>query len=515
VVARTLRSLGRRKILLAAAIGAAGLFSQPALGQQWISTTDGTWSTGSNWNTGTPPVSSTTTDLTFSASGTTSYVATNNIGTGTFTLNRLTLNNTGTGTITLAGAVAGNTFTFAGTNPTIDTQAGTTLFLGLMAGSATITKTGPGTFIHDSNNGAFTGTIIINGGTFQNRATNVAATNFNAVSIVVNNTGTYRFGENGVGDPSVPNTTYITVNTGGTVLFEEGEQMGGVILDGGMFSIRVGGPDVRGAAPSEFRSGTLFAAVAGTPINFNGTHAFNKTTSGTVTVTDIPLNTTGGVNIQEGILSTNSGFNATGNLTFGTNGAGATAGTLEYRGPTGTLNKPVVLNDGGGTLSVLDAATVLTASGTSSGTGALTKAGAGTLVLTGTNAYTGGTTVSAGTLQVGAGGVLGSLAGNVSLASNTTLALSRSDNITFAGNVSGGGNLSHLGAGTSTLTGALTHGGTTTVSAGTLRINAQPLTGAVTIADTATLSAVSGASPATLTVPSLRPRRPAQPCSFA
>src|SRR4029453_18190515 len=100
--------------------------------------------------------------------------------------------------------------------------------------------TGPGTFIHDSNNNGFTGTIIVDQGTFVNRSTAVAVTNFNPVSIVVNNGGTYQFGQAGAGDPNLPNSTYITVNTGGMVSWQEGEVFGGFHLQGGTITLQNG-----------------------------------------------------------------------------------------------------------------------------------------------------------------------------------------------------------------------------------------------------------------------------------
>ena len=149
---------------------ALGLAAGSASAQTWNGG-DGLWNTAANW-TPALPVSGTATALTFEASGITSYTATNNIG--PFTLNGLTVNNTGTGTVTLAGSATANTLTFAGTNPAIHVSSGTAVLSGLMAGTATVTKTGVGTFIHDSNNTAFTGTLIVDAGSFVNRSTLVA-----------------------------------------------------------------------------------------------------------------------------------------------------------------------------------------------------------------------------------------------------------------------------------------------------------------------------------------------------
>ena len=166
-------------VLLLAALGASPLRAQST----WNATA-GTWSTDINWTPIGVPVSDFTTQLIFPA--TSGYTTTNDIGAGTFQLNRITVNNTGTGTVTIAANSTANTLTFGGTTPTLDIT-GTTLFTRLLAGAPTITKTGSGTFIHDSNNAGLTGTIIVDQGTFINRATTNATTNFNPVSIVVNN----------------------------------------------------------------------------------------------------------------------------------------------------------------------------------------------------------------------------------------------------------------------------------------------------------------------------------------
>jgi len=144
------------------------------------------------------------------------------------------------------------------------------------------------------------------------------------------------------------------------------------------------------------------------------------------------------------------------------------------------------------------------------GSGGLTKTGAGTLILTNTNAYTGTTTVSAGTLQAKKAAALPnySTTGTISVAYGATLAVNAgagsptewSDteiqgllanaNVTFATGASfgidtTGGDfaygfditknncdmcLTKLGSNTLTLTGTGTWTSSTTVSAGTLKI---------------------------------------------
>jgi autotransporter-associated beta strand protein len=114
---------------------------------------------------------------------------------------------------------------------------------------------------------------------------------------------------------------------------------------------------------------------------------------------------------------------------------------------------------------------------------ALTKIGTGTLILTGTNtdignAATGPTgpiVVSGGTLQIGDGGADGTLtSGGVTITSPGILAFDRSDTYTVTNVITGTGAVNMMGNGTlilSSVGGANTYNGNTTVSAGTLLVN--------------------------------------------
>ena len=104
------------------------------------------------------------------------------------------------------------------------------------------------------------------------------------------------------------------------------------------------------------------------------------------------------------------------------------------------------------------------------GAGGLTKAGTGTLTLTGANTYTGGTVISGGTLQIGNGRAAGSILGDVT--NNGVLAFNRSDAFTMAGAISGTGAVVQAGSGTLYLTGANTYSGGSSITAGTLRVDA-------------------------------------------
>ncbi|WP_415840540.1 beta strand repeat-containing protein, partial [Roseateles saccharophilus] len=187
----------------------------------------------------------------------------------------------------------------------------------------------------------------------------------------------------------------------------------------------------------------------------------------------------------------------------GANSYGATtisAGTLQIGagGMTGSLGGGNVSNNA--TL-VLDRSDALTVNNSISGSGTLEQAGSGTTTLGGTNSYGGGTTLAAGTLALGSAAALGS-AGSIAFnggtlqfsAGNTTDYSARFSNaasqaynldtngqaVTLASALtSSGGSLTKSGAGTLTLTGANSYGGSTTISAGSLQIGAGGMTGSL------------------------------------
>jgi fibronectin-binding autotransporter adhesin len=140
---------------------------------------------------------------------------------------------------------------------------------------------------------------------------------------------------------------------------------------------------------------------------------------------------TGAVAINEGTVSVATVADGGANSPLGAGtaislGDLATKGTLQYTGPTGSTNRLLTLNSGGGTIEVSTAGTTLTASGLITGDGVLTKTGNGTLVLNNAgSSFTGNIVVDGGTLTAsvfsnGATGALGvdSLPGRLVIVNN-------------------------------------------------------------------------------------------------
>ena len=105
-----------------------------------------------------------------------------------------------------------------------------------------------------------------------------------------------------------------------------------------------------------------------------------------------------------------------------------------------------------------------------SGNGSLTQAGNALTTLLGANSYTGSTTITTGTLAIGSTGVLGNGNYGGAVANSGALVVNTGSNQTFGGIISGGGALYQSGNAITTLLGANSYTGSTTITAGTLAV---------------------------------------------
>jgi autotransporter-associated beta strand protein len=233
-----------------------------------------------------------------------------------------------------------------------------------------------------------------------------------------------------------------------------------------------------------------------------------KSGSGTQTFGD--ANTyTGTTTISNGTLSVSnivvsSGSSHLGNATSAVVLGDATnKGSLSYSGTNAVYTRGFTLSAGGGQIDVSNSSTNLTlATNGITGSGGLTKGGSGTLTLSTANTFNGETLVSAGalslnnvdalqnsTLNTGTSGSqsvsfavagtntynLGGLSGSDDLAigSNSLSVGANGASTSYAGVLSStGGGLTKTGSGTSTLSGANTYSGATSVDAGKLVVAA-------------------------------------------
>ncbi|MBI5272813.1 MAG: autotransporter-associated beta strand repeat-containing protein [Chlamydiia bacterium] len=239
-------------------------------------------------------------------------------------------------------------------------------------------------------------------------------------------------------------------------------------------------------------SGTIeFAPDTGNTTSYggtiSGTGVLTKTGAGSAILT--AQNTfTGATTASAGVLQ----INVANALSASTQIAVASGATFTFGNINGTMNAFNIANSGTAALTT-GIGNTTSYGGTISGTGLLMKTGAGTSILTAQNTFTGATTISAGTLQLNAAN---SLSGSTSVlvASGATLTLGNingtmgSFNISntgtvnfttgagnttiYGGNITGAGSVAKTGSGSIRLTGQNTYTGTTTISAGTMQIEA-------------------------------------------
>lgn len=338
-------------------------------------------------------------------------------------------------------------------------------------------------------------------GSYTHPTTVATATNFDTIGNTVNATA------------SITLTSALTkLGTGTLTLSAANTGAGGVRINQGPNAQAAGAINV--ANNSAFGTGAVtFTNTAGITALYNSaasqTISNNIALSGTASITtrllvkdatSLELNgvVSGGIASSTLLVDTNVS-NSTGFLKLG-NTANTFLGKVQLNrgglaiaadGSLGNAANPIVIDVGNATQTglrfdaaissaraiqlgagkqVLDTvANDVTLSGVISGTGQLFKSGSGKLTLTNTSTYSGGTAISAGTLQIGEGGTSGSL-GSGAIANGGSLILKRSDLLTLSNSISGIGSLNQSGGGTTTLSGAATYTGTTTVNAGVLNV---------------------------------------------
>jgi autotransporter-associated beta strand protein len=415
----------------------------------------------------------------------------------------------GTGALTKQGAGA---LTLAGTNT--------------YSGSTTLNA---GTIVLGNNSALGTGTLTLGGaGTLQSNddtrlVSNAIATGGNALTVSGGNnlalsgaiSGTGSLTKSGAGTLTLSGTNTYTGTTisAGTLKVSGGS----AIADTGA----VGLADVAGAVFELSNSETIGSLSggggSGGNVNLNantltvgdatsttysgvisGTGALMKQGSGALTLSGTNTHS-GGTTLNAGtIILGNNAALGTGTLTLGG------TGTLQSNDDARSVSNAIAT--GGNTLTV-SGTDNLALTGDISGGGLLYKSGSNTLTLTGTNTYLGGTRLNGGTIVLGNNSALSSgnllvsgntaiqsnddsrtLSNNALLLTNRILTVSGTNNLTLNGVIAGAGSLTKSGTGTLTLSGTNTYTGTTTISAGTLKVSSGSAiadTGAVSLADVA------------------------------
>lgn len=347
-------------------------------------------------------------------------------------------------------------------NPTASGLAAHTNTLtldGIISGSGTLVKNGPGTLVINNTANNYTGGTVLNAGTISTGPGTVLGASTG--SLTINNNAIYQ--SNGDKSSSRP-----------TVLGGTGGPAG---VGGGTF-------DVTGSF-TESRSGVV-----------SGAGSLTKTGTGTLVLSG--ANTyTGGTFLNAGTLAISSGaLGAVSALTTIGNG------TLEVLQDI-TTSRNFTITSANSAMQV-DPGTTYTLNGVISGTGLLNKTNDGVLALNGANTYTGGTAINGGTVIVnsaanlGNGGALRLNAATLEVATGhtesrnmvlgdvaSTIQVDPAQTYTVSGVLSGSGSLTKSGTGNLTLTGINNFTGDTVVDYGTL--TAASATGRA-LANTATIT---------------------------
>jgi len=507
-------------------------------------------------------IASGTGGITKAGTGTLTLLGVNTF-TGATTITAGTLHLDATGSIAASSGVANSGILIITGNKTIDSMTGAggttlganTLTIGdatnttcIYTGVATgpgggITKAGTGTLTLSGNN-SYTGTTTVNAGTLLvNGAQGTSAVSLNGGTL--GGTGTVgaitSTATGGTLSPGNPETNPGILNSGNLNLSAAGTRSFAVQLNGTVAGTSHDQLNVTGTVnlTGATLSGTVgFAPTNGdtfTIINNDGGDLITGTFAGlaqgaTVTLDGISftISYTGGSG-NDVVLTcstttrTWSGLGGNNNWTTGANwvgGVAPVAGNSLIFNATGVgarqapnnyfaagTSFPVITVSvggytiGGNSVSLGTALIASNAAGTSTvslvlgGAGDVTKSGAGTLTLSGANTYTGATTISAGTLALDATGTIATSsgvanAGTLTIAANktidsmtgagattlgaNTLTIGDASNTdcTYAGIATGTGGITKDGTGRLTLSGVQAYTGATTITAGTLALDA-------------------------------------------
>lgn len=358
-----------------------------------------------------------------------------NNGDGTLTFSNSIFNSTTGATVTTVS----RTLTLGGSNAGDNKIAG--IIQNNASGAATVlTKTGVGTWILAGTN-TFSGNINLNAGTL------VAATG------------------SAFGSANAART--ITVSSGALLRFDSGNVMNGTFASTSVPTIIV-------------NSGTVTN-------NFGNNNAL-----GNITLNNSTLDSTAG-SVTYGAFNINGTLTSTGNSTI--------ASSEPITGRMMLSNTGTIFNVTTGELTI---SAPLAAVAREGHLGSFTKNGSGTLRLNGANTYSGSTTLNGGVTTVGAGGTLGSGLAALSVNGTSTIldlatdshtvvgslsgtgtptiynggsgmnfTVNQTVSATFAGVIEGAGDftLGNRSSNTLTFTGTPIYSGSTTVNAGTLKLD--------------------------------------------
>lgn len=373
-----------------------------------------------------------------------------------------------------------------------------------LSGAGTFEKSGTGTMILTGNNGSFTGTLAVSGGTLKLGSITALGAGYSEshsdkVDVVIKKGGTLDL--NGMTKDGFYGNYMLSggalINTGAEIGTGARQLNGGITLTE---DSEVGGTSNFGMVSGGYAANTL--DLAGYKLTKTGTNVFYLTnttiTSGTIDIqggevsqvnyaatasdVDFIIGTAGALRMNgmdlavKSITSSGDGALYMGGATLTLGGDSVltrilTAGTVNVSdGVVLTLdgarfNKAAFTTGVNSTIKVQASTGELT--NTISGSGALVKDTDGTYTLAGTNTYSGGTTVSAGTLKVTKNEALGVASTGVTVSEGATLELAFGG--AFSRTLEGTGTIAKSGTGNLEFTSAF--GGSFSAKEGLLAVN--------------------------------------------
>lgn len=430
-------------------IGAAGLISQ------WITDGSGSWATGTNWDNGVPNGSGTTANLTTTLTAPASITIDGGRTVGALTFNSAangyTVAQGSGGSLTIdnglsAGAITNNGGIHEISAPVIlssntvlssASAAEKLTFTGIVSGSGSLTKSGPGELVLSASN-TFNGLLTLSAGKTTFASGGLGGGNLAiSGSTLVWDSGntqdisnrTITFGDNPVtfdtngNDVSLANSFGGSGNAGLTktglgklTIANEGSFNGDTTIAGG--SLQIGSGGTTGELLGNIvNNGALIVSRSDTPLFpsvISGTGSLEVTGGGTIQLSSVNTfsgSTTisnGGIVLLNSLALQNSTLNYNvggGTISFDT----LTAAT--FGGLSG--DKSILLENSATPTPAAVALTVggnnstTTYDGVLSGAGAsLTKAGTGSLTLTAAQTYDGATTINGGEIILDSGAAL-------------------------------------------------------------------------------------------------------------
>ncbi|QOV90651.1 autotransporter-associated beta strand repeat-containing protein [Humisphaera borealis] len=400
-------------------------------------------------------------------------------GGNAITLGTFELNSNGANSLTVSGS---GTVATLGTTTATNSRAGGSVSYTLNSGTLNLTTT---TSLANRNVSGTAGapTFTINGGTLNNTSGAALALAANS-GLTAGSPNTTINGDFAFGTASSTNLNNLDLGLGTVSLGTTAGTSRTVTVNGGA-TLTLGGVISNGTtANSLAKDGTGILALSGT----NGYTGGSSVTGGVLTFLNTNAKAVSGTHAFSANTTLGLGVAASGAFFTSTDVDNAFAGNM-----VGNLSNVTVDATTNVGIDTTSATFTYATSVAGSPTRALVKLGANTLNLTGTNTHTGGTNINAGTLSF-ANGALGTT-GNITFTGSSTLQWNGTNtedisgrlvmtngvtstfdtvanNVTLATGFgsSSTGALTKAGTGILTLSGANTYSGTTTISAGTLRL---------------------------------------------